>query len=163
MAALPLPARDPFLNAPLMKPYTLLIGACLACGCGDSPQTVKQLPKPPAAKQPRQPAQVGEFDPNGDRQEASSDLTMSNPITGPLEIYQPLKQQVVGMGIDHAVQLFHALEGRYPKDLDEFMTRVIQQNNIKLPPLGPGKSYEYDVENHKLLIVEDKPAANAGN
>lgn len=145
--------------APVMR-LICLLSLCTAAGCGSGTQTVKQLPQPPEKKEERPPAQVGEFDPDGDKQEADDSLKMSNPVTGALEIYQPLKQQVIGLGIDHAIQLFHALEGRYPRDLDEFMTRVIKENHIKLPPLGAGQSYEYDVQNHKLLIVEDKPQAN---
>lgn len=146
-------------NAAPLHCLICLVSIFLTSGCGSGTQTVKQLPQPPQGSQPKPPEQVGEFDPNGDKQEADDSITMSNPITGPLEAYQPLKQQVIGMGIDHAIQLFHALEGRYPKDLDEFMTRVIKENHIKLPPLGDGQSYEYDVQNHKLLIVEDKPQA----
>lgn len=85
-----------------------------------------------------------------------SKVKVSNPITGALEAYEPLKQQVAGLGIDHAVRLFQATEGRYPKDHEEFMTRVIKQNNIRLPQLSTGKSYKYDVENHKLVVVEQE-------
>lgn len=146
-----------------MRPFlfaTCLFVSIAAAGCTDGTQTVRELPPPAEKKKQQEPAVVGEFDPQGDKQEVDSSIRMSNPITGPLEAYQPLKQQVIGLGIDKAVSLFHALEGRYPKDLDEFMTKIIKQNHIKLPKLPSGQSYEYDAANHKLLIVEDKrPAA----
>ena len=66
-------------------------------------------------------------------------------------------EQVAEIPIIQGVQLFHATEGRYPKDHEEFMTRVIKANKIKLPKLSEGKRYEYDVENHKLMIVREEP------
>lgn len=101
---------------------------------------------------------IGEFKPQEGRQVVDSDVVMTNPITGPLEAYEPLKQQISELAITQAVQLFHATEGRYPKDHEEFMTRVIRQNGIRLPELSPGKRYEYDVQNHCLMVVlETRP------
>ncbi len=111
-------------------------------------------PKPAAAK-PKTTDEIGEFDPADGKQVVDSRVRISNPITGALEAYQPLKEQVAGLGIDHAVNLFYATEGRYPKDHDEFMNRIIRENQIRLPVLGSGKSYEYDVANHKLVVVTE--------
>ena len=58
------------------------------------------------------------------------------------------------MYVEHALDLFNASEGRYPKDYDEFMTRIIKANNIKLPVLPGQWKYAYDVENHKLEVVK---------
>ena len=114
-------------------------------------------PKSPAAK-PKTTDHIGEFNPDDGKQVVDSKVQISNPITGALEAYQPLKEQVAGLGIDHALNLFNATEGRFPKDHDEFMSRIIKENHIRLPVLGTGKSYEYDVANHKLVIVMDQPA-----
>lgn len=100
---------------------------------------------------------IGEFDPAAGKETVDSKVKVSNPITAPLEAYGPMKQQIAELGITHAVRIFHAMEGRYPKDHEEFMTKVIRQNNIRLPSLGPGKRYEYDVANHELLVVRDAP------
>lgn len=43
--------------------------------------------------------------------------------------------------ITHALQLFWGSEGRYPKDTEEFMKRVIEPNEIQLPELAG--DYEY--------------------
>ena len=70
------------------------------------------------------------------------------------------------MYIDHALDLFNATEGRYPKDYNEFMKRIIKENNIKLPVLPGGAKYAYDVKNHKLQVVRataDQPAGSAPN
>ena len=97
---------------------------------------------------------IGEFDPDAANKVVKPDVRITNPITGPLEAYQPLMQKVAALGIEHAVNLFNASEGRYPASYDEFMTRIIKENNIRLPVLPPGLEYQYDVENHKLLVIQ---------
>lgn len=149
----------------------LCITMLVVCGCAEvaSPSADATKPKAPGklkttdATKPKAPGKlkttdvIGEFNVDDGKQVVDSKVKISNPITGALEAYQPLKEQVAGLGVDHALRLFDATEGRYPKDHDEFMTKVIKQNQIRLPQLGPGKSYEYDVQNHKLLIVLNKP------
>ena len=56
--------------------------------------------------------------------------------------------------IQQAVDLYHAANDRYPKDLDEFMTEIIKANNIALPQLPPYQEYGYDEKEHKLIILE---------
>ena len=113
----------------------------------------------PRTSQPQQTAKlkttddIGEFKAEDGKATVSSKVKISNPITGALEAYEPLKQQVGELKIQHAVGIFNAIEGRYPKDHEEFMTKVIKANNIRLPQLGPGKQYQYDVENHALMVV----------
>ena len=97
-------------------------------------------------------------DPNAGDQVVKPEVKITNPITGPLEAYQPLVQQIAALGIEHAVNLFNASEGRYPNSYDEFMTRIIKENQIRLPVLTPGLEYQYDVENHKLLVIRTAEA-----
>ncbi|MCH2210043.1 MAG: hypothetical protein MK110_01985 [Fuerstiella sp.] len=96
---------------------------------------------------------IGEF--KGDKRVVEPKVKATNPITAPLQAYEPMKQRIAGLGIEHAVNLFHALEGRYPKDHEEFMQRIIKENNMQLPEPARGFSYEYDVQNHKLVVVKD--------
>ena len=56
--------------------------------------------------------------------------------------------------IQHAVDLYHAENDRYPKDYDEFMTEIIKANNIALPKLPALSGYGYDEKEHKLIILE---------
>ena len=129
----------------------------LAMGCVDDMQSSSPAVKTPAKLKTTQ--DVGEFNAADGKEVADSKVNITNPLTAGLEAYQPLKEQVAGLGVDHAIGLFQALEGRYPKDHAEFMTVIIKQNNIRLPALPTGKSYEYDVASHKLMIVHDKPEA----
>ncbi len=58
------------------------------------------------------------------------------------------------LNIEHAVDLYHAANDRYPKDYDEFMTEIIKANNIALPQLPYYQKYGYDEKEHKLVILE---------
>lgn len=124
----------------------VLVIAILLSGCMDS--------SPSTAPKRKTTDKIGEFDPNANNEVVKPDVRITNPITGPLEAYQPLMQQVAALGIEHAVNLFNASEGRYPNSYDEFMARIIKENNIRLPVLPPGLEYQYDVENHKLLVIQ---------
>ena len=130
----------------------VLVIAILLSGCMES--------QPSTAPKRKTTDEIGEFDPNADSKVVKPDVRITNPITGPLEAYHPLMRQVAALGIEHAVNLFNGLEGRYPNSHEEFMTRVIKENNIRLPALQPGLEYQYDVENHKLLVIQS-PEKNA--
>lgn len=123
----------------------ILIAALMLSGCVDSAPA-------PGPKQ-KTTDKIGEFDPNAGVEVVKPEVKITNPITGPLEAYHPLMQQVAALGIEHAVNLFNASEGRYPNSYDEFMERIIKENHIRLPVLSPGLEYQYDVENHKLLVI----------
>lgn len=132
------------------------LGLMLCTGCIDEPKPSSSAAKGPPKLKTTQ--DVGEFNAGDGKEISDSKVKVTNPLTAGLEAYQPLKEQVAGFGVDKAISLFHALEGRYPKDHAEFMSAIVKQNNLRLPKLPAGKSYEYDVANHKLLIVLDKPA-----
>lgn len=125
-------------------------------GCGDLVE--------PQASQPKQTAKlkttddIGEFKAADGKQTVSSEVKISNPITGALEAYEPTKQKIGELAIQKSVDIFNAIEGRYPKDHEEFMTKVIKANKIRLPALSPGKQYQYDVENHALMVVTEAAA-----
>lgn len=127
----------------------LVLAGLAFSGCSD----ITAPPPPPQPARPKTTTDIGEFDPEAGREVVEPDVTITNPITGALEAYQPLKQKIAGMGIDYALRLFHATEGRYPKDHEEFMTRIIRENNMRLPVLPNGLEYQYDVENHKLVVI----------
>lgn len=103
---------------------------------------------------------IKKFDPAAKNEVSDSKVKVTNPVTGPLEAYGPMVERISKAEIDHAVNLFNAAEGRYPKDYDEFMARIIKENNIRLPELPFGKKYQYDEKTHSLVIVTP-PAAPA--
>ena len=124
---------------------------CVMAGCSDS--LVSTDPSRNKPLRPKVTNNIGQF--KGDKQVMMPEVKITNPITGPLEAYEPLKQRIAALSLDQAINMFHALEGRYPKDYEEFMQRVIKENKIQLPSPAKGLYYKYDVENHKLVVVKD--------
>lgn len=100
---------------------------------------------------------VGEHQPDAGAKVSDSKVRVSDPVTAPLQAYGPMVEQLSKTTIAHALNLFNATEGRYPNSYDEFMARIIKENNIRLPVLPGGKKYEYDVANHQLVVI-DAPA-----
>jgi len=143
-----------FRNTITCRALALAFCSVAIAGCAD--EVVNDSESNPLPRQ-KKGAGIGEFDPGAGKEVVDEQVRISNPITGPLEAYGPLKRKVVtDIGIKHAIDLFHAVEGRYPKDFDEFMTKIIKQNQLKLPPAGAGMHYEYDVANHQLIVVKDE-------
>jgi hypothetical protein len=125
----------------------------LLAGCMDS--LSKQVQKKPnEGIIGKKTDKIKEFDPNAAHQVVSdSKVKADDPVLYAMQAYGPMVEQISTMYIDHAIDLFHASEDRYPRDYKEFMTRIIKENNIQLPVLPGGAEYAYDVEKHKLRIV----------
>ncbi|MEN0109853.1 MAG: hypothetical protein AAF805_03935 [Planctomycetota bacterium] len=71
-------------------------------------------------------------------------------------------EQKLGLAtVEHAKNLFYGLEGRFPKDHDEFMAKVVEFNQIKLEPLVEPYVYEYDPESTKLMKRPSQEAIDA--
>jgi hypothetical protein len=127
------------------------LGVAFLSGCMES--LAKQVKKDPNSIIHKKTDDIKEFDPKAKQQVSDSKVRVDDPILGPLQAYGPIMEQISTMYIDHAVDLFQASEGRYPKDYNEFMTRIIKENQIKLPVLPGGAKYAYDVEHHKLKVI----------
>lgn len=143
-----------------MSRYSATIGCLLAltlAGCWS--EIEEQTKKSPNSIIGKKTQDVGEFDPNAKQQVSDSKVRANDPMLYALQAYGPIMEQVSKLGIDHAVNLFNAEKGRYPKDHEEFMTEIIKRNNIRLPVLPNGAKYKYDVANHKLEVVKPAPAA----
>jgi hypothetical protein len=131
----------------------LSLSSLLIAGCMDSLQEQVEADSPKSIVG-KSTQTVGEFDPNKKDQEISkSEVHYSNPVTGPLEAKVPIEEQLSKLNIEYSVRLFHAEHGRYPKDYEEFMEKIIREGGIRLPLLPANREYQYDVENHKLVVV----------
>src|SRR5262249_2779270 len=99
---------------------------------------------------------IRQFDANKENQVVSDQkIHATDPITAPLSAYGPMMERVSTIEITSALNLFHAENERYPKDLDEFMEKIVKANNIRLPVLPYKGRYEYNVEKHELMIVRN--------
>lgn len=133
-----------------------VLGCLIAGGCMDSLQgQVEANSKKSIIGKTTQ--KVGKFDANKKDQEVSnSEVHYSNPVTGAAEAYVPIIEKTSKLEIEHAVRIFHALHGRYPRDYDEFMEKIILENGIRLPMLPADREYQYDEQNHTLVVIVKK-------
>ena len=60
------------------------------------------------------------------------------------------------IAVKHALDLHKAYYGNAPKTHEEFMEKIIKENNIKLPELPEGHKYVYDPMLETLMV--EKPA-----
>jgi hypothetical protein len=128
------------------------LSLALLAGCDSLADQTKKDPNSIIGKKTDK---IEKFDPNAKQVVSDSKPHADDPYLYALQMYGPMVEQISTMYIQHAVDLFQATEGRYPKDYNEFMTRIVKENQIKLPVLPGGARYAYDVENHKLKIVRD--------
>ena len=87
-------------------------------------------------------------------QVASSRIVAKDPITLQGNAYVSIVGRSSVQSIQHSMDLYHATNERYPKDMDEFMTEIIKPNGIALPQLPPYQKYAYDEKEHKLVVLE---------
>jgi hypothetical protein len=77
-----------------------------------------------------------------------------DPITLSGNAYVSIIGQNSILNIKHALDLYQAETGSYPKDYNEFMEQIIKKNNIALPTLPYYQEYGYDAATHSLVILE---------
>lgn len=87
-------------------------------------------------------------------QVATTTITSKDPITLPGNAYVTIIGRTSILNIQHAVDLWQAENGRYPKDFQEFMDVIIKPNNIALPKLPYYQEYGYNEQQHSLVILE---------
>jgi hypothetical protein len=85
---------------------------------------------------------------------ATTKITAKDYITLQGNAYVTSVGKMSILSIEHAMNLYHAANDRYPKDYDEFMNEIIKANNIALPKLPYYQQYGYDEKEHKLVILE---------
>jgi hypothetical protein len=50
------------------------------------------------------------------------------------------------------MRLYNGSHGTNPKTHEEFMSQIIEANNIQLPDLPSGQEYVYDPEKAELMV-----------
>ena len=89
---------------------------------------------------------------------APSSTSGGNPITAPVDYLgaigkakQKADKTVASAGLDQAIKMFYAQEGRFPKTLNE-LVRPDYLNAIPPPPAG--MKYSYDPTNGVVKVVK---------
>lgn len=140
----------------------LICGCILLVGCDRLNKEDKPKPGEPVGGAPKggvignTTQDIKKFDPNAANQKVSDGtFKVTDPISAPLVAYGPALERSFIPLINHDIEMFHALEGRYPKDYNEFMEKIIKANDRKLPVLPSGKRWVYDEKSHELKVVQD--------
>ncbi len=75
------------------------------------------------------------------------------PVTVPVATYFQARDRITfDIQIADAMRLYKAANGSAPKTHDEFMEKIIKENQIKLPELPPGDRYKYVPEKEELCV-----------
>lgn len=124
----------------------------LLVGCADPEAAPKVEPEKRQGIVGRTTQDIGEAQPGA----AQADLQVKpeSGLLAPLGSYGYAVSQVAKLQIKQSVELYKAEHGHYPKSHEVFMKDIIQRYNIQLPVLPGGRQYQYDVDNHELIVVE---------
>jgi hypothetical protein len=93
----------------------------------------------------------------GGAQEASGKVIAKDPITLGGSVYVVAVDRIAAGNVKHALDLYQASTGEYPKTYQEFMDEIIKPDKpdgIRLPQLPYYQQYGYDEKEHKLIILE---------
>lgn len=140
------------LYRPFLAALVALLATAPGCSSPEASEVEAKRPKKSIFKQRTQ--EVGEFDAKAGKELSDSKVKVTNPLLAGLEAYGPAAEKVTKLAIQHHLNIYDALHGHYPKDHEEFMREIIKKHNLQLPKLPYGNTYEYDVANHKLVVVK---------
>ena len=86
--------------------------------------------------------------------EVKPKITGNDPITVTGNAYTAMVGRTEQLKIKHQLDLWANLNGRYPKDYDEFKREIIDAAGIRLTQLPYYQKYGYDADKHELVILE---------
>ena len=153
----------------------LIVSSCLAsvlgCGPGTPPAanpsagSVGAAPAP-AAVAPAPPAvpNAGETERVAAQAGVGSKGRSLDPHEGilvtPAKTFFTAKERIAfEIAVPHALNLYKALNGEAPKSHEEFMAKIVTENNIQLPKLPDGHRYIYDPATEQLMVERPKSTA----
>lgn len=140
-----------------MSKWIPSLALLLLVGC--MPKIEPPAPKPQAETKKkesllkRRTQDIGKYDPNAGLPLVESDVEVSASPLYALEAYGPMAQKGSEMSTNMYLEMFKVDHDRYPT-YEEFMAEIIKRNNLQLPVLPGKKAYQYDEENHRLVVVD---------
>ena len=159
------PAASP-ASSP-QQPSSLAASPQGSGGSADTPSPSPPATPAPPTSPPTPSAESGATEPAGPppgyvRERAGVGATGKGNyrpgiLTTPLSVYWRAQERIIfEQQIPHAMQLYHAMNGRYPGSWEEFEREILIPNGIRLPTLPPGHRYHYDPQSGQLMV--EKPA-----
>jgi hypothetical protein len=151
--------------------WLVSLGLWLASGCTEPRNVGGGANNPPPAP-PKDNFIVGKTtqevrppteQPPPGAQVAPAKITAKDPITITGNAYVVAVNSTAFSNVKHAIDLWQAENGRYPKDYQEFKDEILKPDKpdgLRLPRLPFYQEYGYDEKEHKLVIWEypDKKA-----
>jgi hypothetical protein len=156
------------MNTILTSPSTLLLtfSLVLVCQVGCEMPEVDQHTPIPVVENPSaennsppeniEPAQPQEFTAN-DPKRGKRSRAVGGYAGAVFGARFWAEHQMIINNIKHALDLYNAEHGNYPKTHEEFMEKIIATNQIALPELDEGQEYLYDPEDHTLKFRAIEP------
>lgn len=77
----------------------------------------------------------------------------NDPLTYPLASYFRVRERIGVDQIKHAMDLYKATNGHFPRTQDEFRKEIIKANAIRLPVLPDGDKFFYDPDQGQLMVI----------
>ena len=94
-----------------------------------------------------------------DKASSSGDSSSGNPLTAPADYVGAIgkaqrsaEKTLTTSGLDKAIQGFYATEGRFPKDLEELVSKGAITS---VPPPPRGMKYNYDPKAGPIKVVPE--------
>lgn len=84
-------------------------------------------------------------------------VDVSTPIIGAAGAYAPIVGKLGVQKAEMDIQQYYILNEKYPANTQEFLAEIIKvdkPDGVQLPMLPYYQEYAYDVDNHKLVVVE---------
>ena len=134
--------------------FSLILSLGIAAGCMPPKKAAEKKKEGGGSIIGKMTQEIGEWDPEGGQKVHKSDPSEVNIINSSLKGYSAVMDQAAELQITRHLEMYRAEKGYYPKTYDEFMEKVVRYYNIKLPQPITTCEYQYDVKNHKLLLVE---------
>lgn len=133
----------------------LLLGIIAVAGCEPPP---KAKAPAPVAEQPMQPAPTEQVEAGvGVGIKGRSLDEFEGAAVTPAKSYFAVKERVVfEVQIPKAMQLYEASNGKAPETHEEFMQKIVEENQIALPKLPEGHRYVYDPQAKQLMVERPK-------
>ncbi len=133
----------------------ILAVTVLAAGCESKKVAEDPKPEPIFGKKTQD---IAEYDPAAGKivSEGKYESSLLKTAMGNARAYGSAVENIELPYVNRQIEFYRATTGAYPKTHKEFMEEVIYKNDYKLTMLPHGSSYQYDVANHKVIVVKDK-------
>jgi hypothetical protein len=143
-----------------LAPIVGLVLLSMAAGCGEEKPAKPAKPKVQARDTiGKKTQEVRNLQPELAQggQVTDGKIHAKDYITLQADVYRTEVGKIAKMSVQHAIDLYEALNGSKPKTYEEFMDEIIKKgkpDGIWLPMLPYYQEYGYDPDKKELVVIE---------